>query len=59
MCDNQIDRPIPLDSTIYAVVNKNDLCVTGCRSEHHVRALGIAMEGSEKELKACRLEPLI
>ena len=24
VCDNQIDRPIPLDSAIYAVVNKND-----------------------------------
>ena len=31
----------------------------GFRFEHPVHALGIAMEGSENELKACRLEPSI
>ena len=34
MCDNQIDRPIPLDSAIYAVVNKNDLCTCGISAQH-------------------------
>ena len=29
VCDNQIDRPIPLNSAFYAVVNKNDLCTCG------------------------------
>ena len=35
VCDNQIDRQIPLDSTIYAVVNKNDLCTCNI-SAHHI-----------------------
>ena len=34
MCDNQIDRPIPLDSAIYAVINRNDLCTCGISTEH-------------------------
>ena len=34
VCDNQIDRPIPLDSTIYAIVNKNDLCTCGISAQH-------------------------
>ena len=34
VCDNQIDRPIPLDSAIYAVVNKNDLCTCGISAQH-------------------------
>ena len=34
ICDNQIDRPIPLDSAIYAVVNKNDLCTCGISTQH-------------------------
>ena len=34
VCDNQIDRPIPLDSAIYAIVNKNDLCMCGIPSQH-------------------------
>ena len=32
--DNQIDRPIPLDSAIYAVVNKNNLCTCGISAQH-------------------------
>ena len=34
VCDNQIDRPIPLDSAIYAIVNKNDLCTCGMSAQH-------------------------
>ena len=34
VCDNQIDRPIPLDSAIYAIVNKNDLCTCGISAQH-------------------------
>ena len=34
VCDNQIDRPIPLDSAIYVVVNKNDLCTCGISAQH-------------------------
>ena len=34
VCDNQIERPIPLDSAIYAVVNKNDLCIYGISVQH-------------------------
>ena len=34
VCDNQIDGPIPLDSAIYAVVNKNDLSTCGISAQH-------------------------
>ena len=34
VCDNQIDRSIPLNSAIYAVVNKNDLCICGISAQH-------------------------
>ena len=34
VCDNQIDRPIPLDSAIYAIVNKNDLCTCSISAQH-------------------------
>ena len=34
VCDNQIDRPIPLNSAIYAVVNKNDICTCGISAQH-------------------------
>ena len=34
VCDNQIDRPIPLASAIYADVNKNDLCTCGISAQH-------------------------
>ena len=34
VCDNQIDRPIPLDSAIYTIVNKNDLCTCGISAQH-------------------------
>ena len=34
VCDNQINRPIPLDSAIYAIVNKNDLCSCGISAQH-------------------------
>ena len=34
VCDNQIDRPIPLHSAIYAIVNKNDLCTCGISAQH-------------------------
>ena len=34
VCDNQIDRPIPLDSAIYAIVIKNDLCTCGISAQH-------------------------
>ena len=34
VCDNQIDRPIPLDSPIYAVVNNNYLCTCGISAQH-------------------------
>ena len=34
ICDNQIDRPIPLDSAIFAVVNKNDLCTCGISAQY-------------------------
>ena len=29
-----MDRPIPLDSAIYAVVNKNNLCTCGISAQH-------------------------
>ena len=34
VCGSQIDRPIPVDSAIYAVVNKNDLCTCGISAQH-------------------------
>ena len=34
VCNNQIDKPIPLDSAIYAVVNKNDLCTCSISAQH-------------------------
>ena len=34
VCDNQIDRLIPLDSAIYAIVNKNDLCTCGISAQY-------------------------
>ena len=34
VCDNQIYRAIPLNSAIYAVVNKNDLCTCGISAQH-------------------------
>ena len=34
VCDNQIYRLIPLDSAIYAVVNKNDLCTYGISAQY-------------------------
>ena len=34
MCDNQTDRPIPLDGAIYTVVNKNDLGTCGISAQH-------------------------
>ena len=34
VCDNQIDRPKPLNSAIYAIVNKNDLCTYGISAQH-------------------------
>ena len=34
VCDNQIDRPIPLHSAIYVIVNKNDLCTCGISAQH-------------------------
>ena len=34
VCDNQIDRPIPLDSAIYAIINKNDQCTCGISAQH-------------------------
>ena len=34
VCDNQIDRPIPLDNAIDAIVNKNDLCTCGISAQH-------------------------
>ena len=34
VCDNQMDRPILLNSAIYAVVNKNDLCTCGISAQH-------------------------
>ena len=34
VCDNQIDRPIPLHSAIYAIINKNDLCTCGISAQH-------------------------
>ena len=34
LCDNQIDRPIPLHSAIYAIVNKNDLCTCSISAQH-------------------------
>ena len=34
VCDNQINRPIPLDSVIYAIVNKNYLCTCGISAQH-------------------------
>ena len=34
VCDNQIDRPIPLDSAIYTIVNRNDLCTCGISAQH-------------------------
>ena len=34
VCDNQIDRPTPLDSAIYVIVNKNDLCTCSISAQH-------------------------
>ena len=34
VCDNQIDRPIPLESAIYTIVNKNGLCTYGISAQH-------------------------
>ena len=34
VCDNQIDRPIPLHSAIYAIINKNGLCMCGISAQH-------------------------
>ena len=34
VCDNQIDRPIPLHSAIYVIVNKNDLCTCSISAQH-------------------------
>ena len=34
VCGNQIDRPILLNSAIYAVINRNDLCTCGISVEH-------------------------
>ena len=34
VCDNQIDRPIPFNSPIYANINKNDLCTCGISVQH-------------------------
>ena len=34
VCDNQIDRPIPLDSAFYAIINKNELCTCGISAQH-------------------------
>ena len=34
VCDNQIDRPIPLHSAIYMIVNKNDLCTCDISAQH-------------------------
>ena len=30
----QSDRPVPLDSAIYVIVNKNDLCTCGISAQH-------------------------
>ena len=32
--DNQIDRLIPLDSAIYTIVNRNDLCTCSISAQH-------------------------
>ena len=34
VCDNEIDRPIPLESAIYAVVKRDDLCTCGILAQH-------------------------
>ena len=34
VCDNQIDRPIPLKSAIYAIVSRDDLCTCGILAQH-------------------------
>ena len=34
VCDNEIDRPIPLNSAIYAVINRDDLCTCGILAQH-------------------------
>ena len=34
VCDNQIDRPIPFKSAIYAIINKIDLCTFGISAQH-------------------------
>ena len=34
VCDNQIDRPMPFNSAIYAIINKNDLCTCGISAQH-------------------------
>ena len=34
VCDNQIDRPIPLHRAIYMIVNKNDLCTCSTSAQH-------------------------
>ena len=34
VCDNQIDRLMPLNSAIYAVINRNDLCTCGISAQH-------------------------
>ena len=34
VCDNQIDRLIPLYRAIYVIVNKNDLCTCSISAQH-------------------------
>ena len=34
VCDNQIDRLMPLDSAIYTVINRNDLWTCGISAQH-------------------------
>ena len=34
VCVNQIDRPVPFNSAIYAIINKNDLCTCGISAQH-------------------------
>ena len=34
VCDNQINRLIPFNSAIYAIINKNDLCTCDISAQH-------------------------
>ena len=35
LCGHEADRPLPLNDSIYAVINRNDLCSCGLAAQHY------------------------